>query len=119
MNGQGPKSTPAHSGLEAFAALEQGVLDAVPTGLALCGPDGCLVRYNTRAAELWGRAPRLGDPAERSTGSFRRFSADGAPLPFEASPVAHVLRTGKRVVGAELVIERPDGSHTPVLMNVV
>ncbi len=77
-----------------------------------------LVRYNKRAVELWGRAPRLGDPTEQSGASFRRYSPAGEPLRFESTPVAHTLRTGEPVIGAELVIERPGGSRVPVLMNV-
>jgi len=119
MSGQGSKPvSAARYGLDAFAQTEQSALDAIPTGLAVCRRDGSLVRYNKRAVELWGRALRLGDPAERSTGYFRRYSADGAALRFDASPAARALRTGERVIGAEIVIERPDGSRVPVLMNV-
>ena len=85
---------------------------------ACAGRDGVLVRYNQRAVELWGRAPRLGDPAELKRGAFRRYGPDGSPLPFSSSPVATVLRTGETLLGAELTIERPDGSRVPVLMNV-
>ena len=79
--------------------------------------DGALVRYNRRAVELWGRALRLGD-REFSDGHFRRYTPEGVPLPFDATPVAVVLRSGVPVSGVELVIERPDGSQIPVLMNV-
>ncbi len=105
-------------GFDAFLAIEQSVLDAVPTGLCLCAADGVLLRYNRRAVELWGRAPRLGDTAELEGSAFRRYRPDGSVLPFAATPVASVLRTGERLIGAELVIERPDGSRVPVLMNV-
>jgi len=40
------------------------------------------------------------------------------PLPFAATPVAAALRSGVPVRGAELIVERPDGSQVPVLMNV-
>ena len=84
----------------------------------VCRADGSLVRYNKRAAELWGRAPRLGDPTEQSGASFRRYGPDGEPLHFDSTPVVRTLRAGDEVIGAELVIERPDGSRVPVLMNV-
>ena len=105
------------SAFEAFLAIEQGALDSIPTGLCLCGADGVLLRYNRRAVELWGRTPGLSDPAELHSGVFRRFKADGSPLPYGSSPVAQALRTGEPVTGSELIIERPDGSHVPVLMN--
>jgi PAS domain S-box-containing protein len=106
------------SGLEAFRAIDQCALDAVPTGLCVCGADGVLVRYNQRAVELWGRAPRLDEPAEIEGACFRRYTSGGHPVPFDASPVAAALRTGKTALDEELVIERPDGSRIPVLMNV-
>jgi len=77
-----------------------------------------LVRYNRRAVELWGRAPRLHDPAELDRGAFRRYGPDGNPLPFSSSPVATALHTGETLLGAEVTIERPDGLRVPVLMNV-
>jgi PAS domain S-box-containing protein len=114
-NGKSPSST---SDFDALLAIDQSALDAIPTGLCLCAADGVLVRYNRRAVEIWGRAPRRGDTAELGGALFRRYAADGSPLPFAASPVATVLRTGERLFGAEFVIERPDGSRVPVLMNV-
>lgn len=98
--------------------MDQSALDAIPTGLCVCGPDGVLVRYNRRAVELWGRAPRLDDTTELYGSAFRRYNADGTPLSFASTPVAGALRTGERFTGAELVIEQPDGSRVPVLMNV-
>jgi PAS domain-containing protein len=38
--------------------------DLLPTGIYACDRGGLIVRYNRRAAELWGRTPKLGDPAE-------------------------------------------------------
>ncbi len=106
------------SALAAFLEVEQSVLDAVPTGLCVCGADGRLRRHNARAVALWGRAPRLDDPSELDSGMFRRFAADGAPLPFAETPVGVALRTGATLLNAELTIERADGSRLPVLMNV-
>jgi PAS domain S-box-containing protein len=118
MRAKGPKTAGTGFGVDAFDGIEQAALDAIPTGLCVCTADAALVRYNRRAVEIWGRAPRLGDPSEQSGNTFRRYTADGAPLPFASTPVGHALRSGERVLGAEVVIERPDGSHVPVLMNV-
>ncbi len=117
MSGQEFKSVATPAGLDVFRAIEQSALDAIPTGFCVCRADSGLVRYNRRAVELWGRAPPLGDPNDQHGSSFRRYSAAGEPLPFDATPVAMALRSGEPVVGAELVIERPDGSRVPVLMN--
>jgi PAS domain S-box-containing protein len=117
-NATGAALDPTASGLAALLAVEQCVLDAVPTGLCVCGPSGVLRRYNARAVALWGRAPRLDDASELDSGTFRRFATDGAALPFAATPVGVALATGATLLDAELIIERNDGSRVPVLMNV-
>jgi PAS domain S-box-containing protein len=109
---------PRASDFDAFVAIDQSALDAIPTGLCLCAADGVLLRYNRRAVEIWGRAPRFSDADELYGATFRRYAPDGTPVPFTSTPVATVLRTGERLLGAELAIERPDGSRIPVLMNV-
>jgi PAS domain S-box-containing protein len=118
MRGQRPKAAAARSGIDVLIDIDQAALDAIPTGLCVCTAEGALIRYNRRAVELWGREPRLGDPNEQRGSGFRRYQADGAPLPFAATPVANVLGAGQPVMGAEVIIEQPDGSRVPVLMNV-
>jgi PAS domain S-box-containing protein len=117
MRAQGSKIVSTKQGCEAFSNIDQSALDAIPTGFCVCRVDGALVRYNKRAVELWGRTPRLGDTGEFSEINFRRYTAQGLPLPFAASPVAVALRSGVPVRGVELLIERPDGSQVPVLMS--
>ena len=46
----------------------------------VCDQDGLVRRYNRRAAELWGRSPKPGDPNERFCGSHRMFRPDGSLL---------------------------------------
>jgi PAS domain S-box-containing protein len=105
-------------GLDAFTLISQNALDAIPTGFCVCRADTGLVRYNKRAAELWGRDLPLGEPTARFAGELRRYRPDGEPLHFAATPVAQALRTGEPVTAAEIVFEQPDGSRVPVLMNV-
>ena len=114
MRGQGSEIASTKQGCEAFADIDQSALDAIPTGFCVCRADGALVRYNRRAVELWGRAPRVGDPSEVAERNFHRYTPEGVPLPFAATPVAVALRSGVPVRGAELFIERPDGSQIPV-----
>jgi len=118
MRGQRSKAAAIPSGIDVFIDLDQAALDAIPTGFCVCTVEAALIRYNRRAVELWGRAPRIGDANEQHGTGFRRYQADGAPLPFADTPVASVLRSGQPIVGAEVIIERPDGSRVPVLMNV-
>jgi PAS domain S-box-containing protein len=137
MSGQGPKTIakkikrpkatpktvltttiPTPASLDAFTIIEQGSLDAIPTGFCVCKADTSLVRYNKHAVELWGRELPLGEPTAHYSGTLRRYRADGQPLRFDSTPVAQAMRSGERVVSAEIVIEQPDGSRVPVLMNV-
>src|SRR6202034_1874129 len=74
--------------------------------------------YNHRAAELWGRSPRLGDPDERFCGSYRMFRPDGTLLQHHQCPMADVLRTGVSVREQEVHIERPDGSRGIAVVNI-
>lgn len=108
-----PATDSPATAMAAFLAVEQTALDAVPVGLCACAADGALLRYNRRAIDIWRRAPRLGAAAD----SLRYRGADGQPL-FAAAPVRRALRTGESTSGAEFLIERPDGSRVPVLMNV-
>jgi PAS domain-containing protein len=82
MAGTGPKSAASQPGLNAFRDIDQGALDAIPTGFCVCRADSGLVRYNRRATELWGRTPPLGDPQEQYGPAFRRYGAGGESLRF-------------------------------------
>src|SRR5262249_26329402 len=124
MRGQGSKTASTKQGLEAFTEIDQAVLDAIPTGFCVCRADGALLRYNTRAIQLWGRAPRIGDPTELVERDFHRYTAARVPLAIAPTPGAAgraqgaaALRSGVPVRGVELLIERPDHSQVSVLMN--
>jgi len=94
------------------------LLDALPIGIYICDRDGMLIRYNEKAAELWGQSPEIGDARQRYCGSFRLYRPDGEPLPLERRPMVEVLRTGKPAVNQEVVIERPDGTRITALANI-
>jgi PAS domain S-box-containing protein len=98
--------------------LDQGVLDAIPVGVYLCAADGAIIGFNERAAELWGRKPKLRDTDQRFCGAFRLFRPDGSPLPHAETPMERVLRTGEPAQNEEVVIERPDGSRIVALVNI-
>ena len=94
------------------------LFEQLPFAIYICDPDGLVLRYNLRAAELWGRSPKLGDPNERFCGSYRMYRPDGSPLPPHECPMAEVLRCGISVRQQEVHIERPDGSRVIVLVDV-
>src|SRR5690606_35726841 len=49
------------------------IMELMPAAVYVCGADGTIEYFNRRAAELWGREPRLDDPDERYCGSRRLF----------------------------------------------
>jgi two-component sensor histidine kinase len=102
---------------QAFA-LPARLFEQVPFAIYVCNRDGLVVRYNLRAAELWGRVPRLGDPNERFCGSYKMFRPDGTLLPHHECPMADVLHTGVSVRQQEVHIERPDGSRGIALVDI-
>ena len=46
---------------EALVAAAPAALDAIPGAVYLCDHEGWLVRFNSEAAELWGRTPAVDD----------------------------------------------------------
>lgn len=88
------------------------VLEHLPLGAILFTPDG-KVQINPRAEALLGvKASPEGGSAQYAS---RILFPDGSPVPPEQLVSARVLRTGATVLGAEYVIERPDGSRLPIL----
>ena len=94
------------------------LFEQLPFAVYICDRDGLVLRYNRRAAELWGRSPRIGDPDERFCGSYRMFRPDGTPIAHHQCPMADVLRTGVSVRQQEVHIERPNGSRGIALVDI-
>ncbi|MGF6425350.1 HWE histidine kinase domain-containing protein [Bradyrhizobium sp. Pha-3] len=99
-------------------ALPGRLFEQLPFAVYVCDRDGLVLRYNRRAAELWGRSPKLGDPNERYCGSYRMFRPDGSLLSHHQCPMAEVLHTGVSVRQQEVHIERPDGSRGIALVDI-
>ena len=94
------------------------LFEQLPFAIYVCDRNGLVLRYNRRAAELWGRSPKPGDPNERFCGSYRMFHPDGSLLPHHQCPMADVLRTGISVREQEVHIERPDGLRGVALVDI-
>ncbi|AKJ26728.1 hybrid sensor histidine kinase/response regulator [Caldimonas brevitalea] len=92
-------------------------LDQLPVPAYACDAAGLITYYNAEAVELWGRAPRLNDMAERYCGSYRLYQPDGAPLPHEHCWMARALSEQREFRGMEVVIERNDGSRRTALAH--
>ena len=92
-------------------------LEKLPLAIYACDADGRLLWFNTRATELWGRTPRLGDEADLFCGSHKLY-LDGRPITRDETPMASVLRSGVAVRGVEGLVERPDGSSIWCMVHI-
>ena len=93
------------------------LLDKLPAGAYTCDASGLITYYNSRAVELWGRAPKLHDVADRYCGSFRLFALDGTPIAHDKCWMALALQNNQEYNGREIVIERPDGVRVTALAH--
>ena len=85
---------------------------------AVRAPDGVIVWFNSRASELWGRVPAVGNTDERFCGAYKLYRPDGTRMAHCETPVALALSTGASVHEEEVVIERPDGSKVTVSVHI-
>jgi PAS domain-containing protein len=72
-------------------------VDILPIAVYACDAEGKVCWYNQKAAELWGRHPRIGDSTELFCGSFKLYDFVGTVIQREETPMAAVLRTGEPV----------------------
>jgi PAS domain-containing protein len=84
----------AHEVLRQIEERFRRLVDVMPVAVYVCDASGIIQDYNRRAVELWGREPKLGDPAQRYCGSLRLYAPDGTLVPHQESKMAEVLRTG-------------------------
>lgn len=116
LNFQLPAPTPTL--FASFLTLDQAILDALPIGVYTCNVEGQIVRVNHRAVQLWGRAPKLLDAAQKFCGSFRVETLDGDFIPPEETPMARAVLTGQSFEGVEAVVHNPDGRRWVARVNV-
>nr|WP_237179876.1 PAS domain S-box protein [Rhodoplanes sp. Z2-YC6860] len=91
-------------------------MDLLPVAAYACAADGRLLWFNKRAADLWGRFPKLGDAGELYSGCHS-FYLDGRLIPRLEWPMAKVLQTRVPVRGAQGEIERLDGRRLRITMH--
>lgn len=91
------------------------LVHALPAAVYACDAAGRITLHNQAAVDLWGRTPVIG--TDCWCGSHRLLRADGSPLPPEEYPVAAAIRTGLPARGAELLVERLDGTRRTVVAH--
>jgi PAS domain S-box-containing protein len=101
---------------ERFRVSEQGfreLLGALPAAIFVTDADGRITYYNQAAVDMWGKRPELGK--HRWSDLARYYCADGKPAILRQCPTEVALRKGKSVRGCEAIVERLDGTRTPIL----
>ncbi len=107
------------TGQEKLNGATANLIELLPmAAYAVRAPDGVIVWFNSRAAELWGRTPVIGDTDERFCGAHTLYHADGTYMAHCDTPVALALTTGESVHNEEVVIARPDGSRVMVSVHI-
>jgi signal transduction histidine kinase len=90
-SGQGHRNQPSRNVMEHSLPLQLPVSHALlhlgnqahlialfpMAAYAVRAPDGVIVWFNSRAAELWGRVPVIGETDERFCGAHTLYHADG------------------------------------------
>jgi PAS domain S-box-containing protein len=96
----------------------ENVLSVMPTAVYTCDEEGRITFFNQRAADLWGREPKLNSEEDKYCGSVRMVAPDGSPIPPSACPMAFAVKTGQSFRSEEVTIERSDGSRIIVQVNI-
>jgi PAS domain S-box-containing protein len=85
------------------------MVEALPAAVYTTDAEGRLTHFNSAAVALSGQTPDLAN--DRWCVSWKLFWPDGTPLPHDQCPMALALRERRALRGAEIVIERPDGTR--------
>jgi two-component system CheB/CheR fusion protein len=93
----------------AAAASWSTPLDVLPMAAYVCAVDGRLLRYNDRAADIWGRRPLLAHGAQAPD------ATENPRPPHDASAMARALRDDAACGGEAVCVVQPDGSVRTVL----
>lgn len=94
------------------------LISLMPAGVYTCDAEGCITYYNHRAAELWGREPKLGDEQAKFCGAFRLWQADGSPLEHVQTAMAEAVQKGVSFRNLEVMLEQPNGTRLVANVNI-
>lgn len=118
MSGEANLDTQIAERAEIAQKAMENVLALIPAAVYTCDQAGRITYFNQRAADLWGRQPKLNNDEDKYCGSFRLVAPDGSPMPLSTCPMAIAVKTGKSFRNGEVVVQRPDGSRVAVRVNI-
>ena len=111
-----------HSGRSRKPRLESlpfdhGIIASLPVAASLCDRLGHVVAWNDAAIRLWGQEPGNGLPPGQYCGAHKLYHPDGDVMVPADTPMATVLASGIAVIGAEVILERANGSRIRCSLN--
>src|SRR4030095_12518932 len=65
----------------------ENVLSVMPTAVYTCDEEGRITFFNRRAADFWGREPKLNSEEDKYCGSVRMLAAGGWPSAHTEWPI--------------------------------
>jgi len=107
----------AERALAAEHAKLAATIASMPYGLVLFDRRGGIVLQNTAAKELL-KLPDLAASPEARRRIYRLLESDGTEIPYEEWPTRQAV-AGTRVVGREVLVERPDATTVPLIINAL
>jgi len=109
----------AHYRAERAEARLQTILQHEPEAVVVVTPDRRVISANPAAGRLFFGRDGVKLIGRRYPFGARFHKPDGTPLPDEEWPVALCLADRGPCLGLELLLDRPKGDRTPVLVNAV
>src|SRR5574341_391284 len=85
------------------------LIDSLPAAIYTTDAGGRLTHFNQAAVAFSGRVPELG--TDRWCISWKLYHPDGRPMPHDECPMAIALKENRIVRGADVIVERPDGTR--------
>jgi diguanylate cyclase (GGDEF)-like protein/PAS domain S-box-containing protein len=104
-----PNAGIAAEAIESYKAM----LEDLPVAIYAVDTAGRLTFFNKAAAQLAGRKPKLGE--DRWCVAWKLLRQDGTVLPYDAFPLAVMMRTGQSAGWVEIIAARPDGRQIPLI----
>jgi two-component system CheB/CheR fusion protein len=91
----------------------ENLITALPAAVYTTDAQGRITFFNPACVDLAGRTPEIGTDAW-CIGS-RLYHPDATPMAHDTSPMAAALKENREIRGEEILVERPDGTRTPIL----